>query len=157
MRHDNLCQWTTRRTSPLQHRQLRNCWNKHAPLLRSRQSIHQQKLHQKPRISPHPSSQPIKCKNVDGTPNKLGTINYAMTLWLDVHGKRLQTRFLVTRLGQEKAILSMPWLRKISPNIDWSKGMLWFREPEAITIWLVCTARKAPYILKRRPFKAKGW
>jgi len=44
----------------------------------------------------------IRCKNVDGTPNKLGTINYVTTLWLDVHGKRLQTQFLVTRLGQEK-------------------------------------------------------
>jgi len=59
--------------------------------------------------------QPIKCKNINGTPNKLGTINYATTLWLDVHGKRLQTWFLVTGLGQEKAILG---LRKINPNIN---------------------------------------
>jgi len=103
-----------------------------------------------------PLPQLIKCKNVDGTPNKLGTINYAMTLWLDVHGKRLQTRFLVTRLGQEKVILGLPWLRKINPDINWSKGMLWFREPEAVTIRLVHTTEKAPYVLKRRPFKAEG-
>jgi len=36
-----------------------------------------------------PLPQLIKCKNIDGTPNKLGTINYAMTLWLDIHGERL--------------------------------------------------------------------
>jgi len=34
--------------------------------------------------------------------------------------------------------------------------MLWFREPEAITIRLVHTAEKAPYVPKRRPFKAEG-
>jgi len=79
-----------------------------------------------------------------------------MTLWLDVHRKRLQTWFLVTRLGQEKVILGLPWLRKINPNIDWSKRILWFREPESITIWLVHTARKAPYIPKKCPFKAEG-
>jgi len=64
-------------SNPTTDRQLRNCWNKHAPWLRSRQSIHQWKLCQNPRI---PLPQPIKCKNVNGTPNKLGTINYAMTL-----------------------------------------------------------------------------
>jgi len=63
---------------------------------------------------------------------------------------------LVTRLGQEKAILGLPWLRKINPDIDWSKGTLWFREPEAITIRLVCTAKKAPYVPRRHPFKAEG-
>jgi len=63
---------------------------------------------------------------------------------------------LVTGLGQEKAILGLPWLRKINPNIDWSKGMLRFREPETITIRLVRTAEKAPYIPKRHPFKAEG-
>jgi len=65
-----------------------------------------------------PLPQPIKCKKIDGTPNKLGTINYATTLWLDIHRKRLQTQFLVTGLGQEKVILSLPWLRKINPDID---------------------------------------
>jgi len=103
-----------------------------------------------------PLHQLIKCKNVNGTPNKLGTINHAMTLWLDVHRKRLWTQFLGTRLGQEKVILSLPWLRKINPDIDWSKGTLWFREPEAITIQLVCTAKKAPYVPKRCPFKTEG-
>ena len=63
---------------------------------------------------------------------------------------------MVIGLGQEKAILSLPWLRKINPDIDWNKGTLRFREPEAITIQLVCTAEKALYIPKRCPFKAKG-
>ena len=62
----------------------------------------------------------------------------------------------MTGLGQEKAILSLPWLRKINPDIDWSKGMLWFREPEAVTIWLVHAAKKTPYIPKRQPFKVEG-
>jgi len=64
---------------------------------------------------------------------------------------------LVTRLGQEKAILSLPWLRKINPNIDWSKGTLQFREPEAVTIQLGHTAEKAPYVPRICPFKAEGW
>ena len=65
-----------------------------------------------------PLHQLIKCKNVNGTPNKLGTINHVMTLWLDVHRRKLQSWFLVTGLGQEKVILGLPWLRKINPNID---------------------------------------
>jgi len=53
-------------------------------------------------------------------------------------------------------ILGLPWQRKINPNINWRKETLWFREPEAITIQLICTAKKAPYIPKRRPFKMEG-
>jgi len=34
--------------------------------------------------------------------------------------------------------------------------MLWFREPEAVTIWLVHAAKKTPYIPKRQPFKVEG-
>ena len=72
--------------------------------------------------------EPIKVYNVDGTPNKQGTIKYYIDLNIEVHGRKQKERLLVTGLGRHKIILGLPWLRKANPIIDWEKGTLEWRE-----------------------------
>ena len=71
--------------------------------------------------------EPIKVYNVDGTPNKRGTIRHNVDLNIEIHGKICKERFLVTRLGKQKIILGFPWLKKMNPIIDWQKGTLDWR------------------------------
>jgi len=82
-------------------------------------------------------SKPIKVTNVNRTPNKKGTITEATTLWLKVDGKKIQTQFLVSGLGEEAVILGLPWLRKISPDINWEKGTFRFQNEGSVTIRLM--------------------
>ena len=74
--------------------------------------------------------EPIKVYNVDGTPNKRGTIRRYVDLNIEIHGKTCKERLLVTGLGQQKIILGFPWLRKMNPIIDWRKGTLEWRQPK---------------------------
>jgi hypothetical protein len=53
---------------------------------------------------------PITARNVDGTKNKQGTIQYYMDLDLYVNSKTNTERFLITGLGNQKIILGLPWL-----------------------------------------------
>ena len=74
--------------------------------------------------------EPIKVYNVDGTPNKRGTIRRYVDLNIEIHGKTCKERLLVTGLGRQKIILGFPWLRKTNPIIDWQKGTLEWRQPK---------------------------
>ena len=67
---------------------------------------------------------PIKVFNVDGTPNKEGTITHFTRLKTEIDGRIKRTAFLVAGLGKEKIILGLPWLQKESPIIDWEQGTL---------------------------------
>ena len=73
--------------------------------------------------------EPIKVYNVDGTPNKRGTITHYVDLDIEIHGRKRKERLLVTGLGKHKVILGLPWLRKANPIIDWEKGTLQWRQP----------------------------
>jgi hypothetical protein len=73
---------------------------------------------------------PIKVYNVDGTPNKRGTIRRFVDLVIEIHKKTRKERFLVTGLGRQKIILGFPWLTKMNPIIDWKKGTLEWRKPK---------------------------
>ena len=68
--------------------------------------------------------------NVDGTPNKWGTIRYYVDLKIEVHGQTQKERLLVTGLGKHRIILGLPWLCETNPIIDWRKGTLEWREQE---------------------------
>ena len=72
--------------------------------------------------------EPIKVYNVDGTPNKRGTIRYYVDLNIEVHGRTRKERLLVTGLGKHNIILGLPWLRETNPIIDWAKGTLEWRQ-----------------------------
>ena len=73
--------------------------------------------------------EPIKVYNVDGTPNKRGTITHYVDLDIEIHERKRKERLLVTGLGKHKVILGLPWLRKANPIIDWEKGTLQWRQP----------------------------
>jgi hypothetical protein len=73
--------------------------------------------------------QPIKVYNVDGTPNKKGTIRQYVDLHIEVHGRKRKERLYVTGLGKQKIILGFTWLKQTNPIIDWKKGTLDWRYP----------------------------
>ena len=72
---------------------------------------------------------PIRVYNVDGTPNKRGTITQYVDLNIEIHGQKCRHRFLVTGLGGLQIILGYPWLKEMNPSIDWQKGTLGWRKP----------------------------
>ena len=52
---------------------------------------------------------PIQVYNVDGTPNKLGTITQYVDL--TIHEWKKKHRLFVTGLGNQQIILGFPWLK----------------------------------------------
>ena len=82
-----------------------------------------------------PLTRPILARNVDGMPNKNGTITHYTTTDLLVGDQTMKTRFLVSGLGKEMIILGLPWLRQHNPDIDWEKGTFEFRtDPTLVRI-----------------------
>ena len=71
---------------------------------------------------------PIKVYNVDGTPNKQGTITQYVELYLTIHKRKQKQRLLVTGLGRQQVILGYPWLKEMNPLIDWEKGTFEWRK-----------------------------
>ena len=70
--------------------------------------------------------QPIGAFNVDGTPNRRGTILWkARTRIVLPHGSD-DLDLMVVSLGRKQIILGMPWLRSINPRIDWKSNTLSF-------------------------------
>jgi transposase InsO family protein len=82
------------------------------------------------KLETEPLIRPIQVYNVDGTPNKRGTIRRYVDLNIKVHGQTRKERLLVTGLGKQKIILGYPWLRETNPMIDWKKGTLEWRQPK---------------------------
>ena len=76
---------------------------------------------------------PLKVYNVDGTPNKRGTIRSYINLNIKIHGQTRREQLLVTGLGKQKIILGFSWLREMNLVIDWKKGTLDWRKPETET------------------------
>ena len=61
---------------------------------------------------------PIKVFNVDGTPNKRGTITKYTQLNLMINGCTRPHNLFVTALGKQKIILGYPWFKQNNPQID---------------------------------------
>jgi hypothetical protein len=78
---------------------------------------------------------PLKVYNVDGTPNKRGTIRKYVNVNLTVNGRKRRHNLFVTGLGKQKIILGYPWFRNNNPDIDWEKGTL---------TWRTTDTRKSP-------------
>src|SRR6202522_3104977 len=64
-------------------------------------------------------TEPIPVFNVDGTPNKAGSITEVMNLILHYENHSERTTFAVCGLGKQKLILGHSWLREHNPEIDW--------------------------------------
>jgi hypothetical protein len=64
---------------------------------------------------------PIKVFNVDGTPNKRGTITKYTWLDLTINGQTRTHNLLVTGLGKQKVILGYLWFKQTNPDINWKE------------------------------------
>jgi Retroviral aspartyl protease len=67
---------------------------------------------------------PIEVFNVDGTPNKQGTITEYTQLDLTINGQTRTHNLLVTGLGKQKIILGYPWFKQTNPDINWKECTL---------------------------------
>jgi Retroviral aspartyl protease len=70
---------------------------------------------------------PIEVFNVDGTPNKQGTITKYTWLDLTINGQTQTHNLLVTGLGKQKIILGYPWFKQTNPYINWKECTLTWR------------------------------
>ena len=74
---------------------------------------------------------PIEVFNVDGTPNKRGTIMEYTWLDLMISGCTWPHNLFVTGLGKQKIILGYPWFKQNNPEIDWEKCTLtWWKKQD---------------------------
>jgi hypothetical protein len=67
---------------------------------------------------------PIEVFNVDGAPNKRGTITKYTQLELMIYGQTQTHNLLVTRLGKQKIILGYPWFKQTNLDINWEECTL---------------------------------
>jgi hypothetical protein len=66
-----------------------------------------------------PLTKPIPVFNIDGTPNKAGTIRNVADLILQYNHHAERTTFAVTHLGKQNLILGYSWLCEYNPEVDW--------------------------------------
>src|SRR6202789_1056477 len=64
-------------------------------------------------------TEPIPVFNVNGTPNKAGSITEVVNLILHYKNHSERTTFAVCGLGKQKLILGHSWLREHNPEINW--------------------------------------
>jgi Retroviral aspartyl protease len=69
----------------------------------------------------------IEVFNVDGTPNKRGTITKYTRLDLMINRQTQTHNLLVTGLGKRKIILGYPWFKQTNPDINWNECTLTWR------------------------------
>ena len=62
---------------------------------------------------------PITAYNIDGTPNNKGTIKWITTASFSTGTFHDTIRFMIVHLSRPQIILSMPWLQKWNPKINW--------------------------------------
>jgi len=62
--------------------------------------------------------------NVDGTPNRNGSITHATKLEVQYKNHTIPLLFLIMDMGSDSMLLGMPFLTGFSPNIDWKEGIL---------------------------------
>ena len=67
-------------------------------------------------------TQPIPVSNIDGTPNKAGSITEVVSLILHHKNHSKWTTFCITNLGKQKLILGHSWLCQHNLKINWTQG-----------------------------------
>jgi hypothetical protein len=72
--------------------------------------------------------------NVDGTPNKAGSLKYYINLETQTGPKKTTLRYFLTDLGENQAILGYPWFTATQPKINWAKGWIDY-EQLPIILW----------------------
>jgi hypothetical protein len=66
--------------------------------------------------------------NVDGTPNKAGTLKYYTDIITRTGTKRTDLHYFLTDLGDNQVILGYPWFASAQPRIDWAKGWINYQQ-----------------------------
>jgi hypothetical protein len=66
--------------------------------------------------------------NVDGTPNKAGTLKYYTDIVTKTGTKHTRLRYFLTDLGENQIILGYPWFASAQPRIDWAKGWIDYQQ-----------------------------
>jgi hypothetical protein len=66
--------------------------------------------------------------NVDGTPNKAGTLKYYTDIVTRTGTKHTRLRYFLTDLGDNQVILGYPWFASTQPQIDWAKGWIDYQQ-----------------------------
>ncbi len=62
--------------------------------------------------------------NVDGTPNKAGSLKYYTDMSTRTGGKRTRLQYFLMDLGENQVMLGYPWFTSAQPRIDWAKGWI---------------------------------
>jgi hypothetical protein len=60
--------------------------------------------------------------NIDGTPNRAGTLKYFTDITIRIGTKKTRLRYFLTNLGDNQVILGYLWFASAQPRIDWAKG-----------------------------------
>jgi hypothetical protein len=68
--------------------------------------------------------EPRRLLNVDGTPNKSGTLQFYTDLNVQTGTQHTTLRFFLSELEDNKAILGYPWFAAVQPRIDWKRGWI---------------------------------
>jgi RNase H-like domain found in reverse transcriptase/Reverse transcriptase (RNA-dependent DNA polymerase)/Zinc knuckle len=87
---------------------------------------------------------PQKLYNVDGTSNQSGDLLYYTDLSVQTGSKRINLRFFLSNLGENKAILGYPWFAAMQPQIDWRRG--WIDHSQLPIIFRTPDAAKARFL-----------
>jgi hypothetical protein len=66
--------------------------------------------------------------NVDGMPNRAGTLKYFTDITTRTGTKRTRLRYFLTDLGDNQVILGYPWFVSAQPRIDWAKGWIDYQQ-----------------------------
>jgi hypothetical protein len=66
--------------------------------------------------------------NIDGTPNKAGSLKYYTNIITRTGTKRTRLRYFLTNLGDNQVILGYPWFASVQPWIDWAKGWIDYQQ-----------------------------
>jgi hypothetical protein len=89
---------------------------------------------------------PRKLYNVDGSSNRSGDLLYYMDLAVQTGDRRVNLRFFLSNLGENKAILGYPWFAAMQPKIDWKRG--WIDHSQLPIIFRTPDAGKARFTLR---------
>jgi hypothetical protein len=68
--------------------------------------------------------QPRKLYNVDAMENQAGELQFYTDLSVQTGTKCIMMRFMLSNLGEQKAILGYLWFAAVQPQIDWSQGWI---------------------------------
>jgi hypothetical protein len=74
----------------------------------------------------HALKRPIGLGNIDGSPNRSGSITHYAFLGVIIDGHLTKVFFHIANIGREDAILGIDWLRRYNPQVNWKLDSISF-------------------------------